>query len=150
MADDHVFLEEAIALAKQSFAEGGFPAGAIIVKNGEIIGRGTSIGNKLNDPTAHGEIAAIRDACKNLETSILSDCILYASLEPCAMCHAATIWSSVPKIIFACSRERVSEDYYDGIGVSSKETSQEFLHLQEYEEKSLAIINAWEKSWQTA
>ncbi len=66
---DKEFLLKAIEKAKESVAHGGFPAGAIVVKNGQIIGSGISIGGFLNDPTAHGEMASIRDACKNLNTS---------------------------------------------------------------------------------
>ena len=74
--DDKKFLQKAIEKAKESVALGGFPAGAVIVKNGEIVGEGVSIGNELNDPTSHGEMASIREACKNLKTSDLSQTVL--------------------------------------------------------------------------
>ena len=112
--DDKQFLQKAILKAKESVEQGGFPAGAIVVKNGEIVGEGVSVGNKLNDPTSHGEMASIREACKNLKTSDLSGSVLYASMQPCLMCLGASMWSAIPKIVFACPKEKVSADYYCG------------------------------------
>src|SRR3989344_4526285 len=97
--NDTQFLQRAIKKAKESMVQGGFPAGAIIVRNGEIIGEGVSIGNKLNDPTSHCELASIREACKNLKTSDLSGSVLYASMQPCLMCLGASMWSAIPKIV---------------------------------------------------
>ena len=86
---DREFLLKAIEKAKESVVKGGFPAGAIVVKDGRIIGSGISIGMSLNDPTSHGEMSSIRDACKNLEVSNLSGATLYASMHPCLMCFSA-------------------------------------------------------------
>ena len=149
--NDKQFLQEAITKAKESVAQGGFPAGAIIVKNGEIIGNGISIGGNLNDPTAHGEMTAIRDACKNLKKSDLAGSVLYTSMQPCLMCFGAAIWSAIPKIIFACSKERVSDDYYGGhyqLSAINLELTHpiEIVHFIELEEDSLAIVREWEKS----
>jgi len=149
--DDKQFLQKAIMKARESVAQGGFPAGAIVVKNGKVIGEGISIGNKLNDPTSHGEIAAIRDACKNTKTSDLSGSVLYASMESCVMCLGAAVWSSVSKIVFACSRERVSPEYYGG-HYSLTQINKDFLHpievihLPELEEETLVIVRDWEKT----
>lgn len=145
------FLLKAIEKAKESVAQGGFPAGAIVVKRGEIIGEGISIGNKLNDPTSHGEMSAIRGACKNLQTSDLSNAVLYASMQPCVMCFAASMWSSISKIVFACSKEKVSNDYYGGsyqISHINKEFANpiELVHLSELEEESLLVVREWENS----
>lgn len=149
--DDKQFLQKAMAKAKESVAQGGFPAGAIVVKNGEIVGEGVSVGNKLNDPTSHGEIASIREACKNLKTSDLSDSVLYASMQPCLMCLGASMWSAIPKIVFACPKEKVSADYYGGHYQPSTINSEltrpiELVHFAELEEESLAIVREWEKS----
>ncbi|MCX6744121.1 MAG: nucleoside deaminase [Candidatus Parcubacteria bacterium] len=149
--DDKQFLLKAIIKAEESVAQGGFPAGAIVVKNGKIVGEGISIGNKLNDPTSHGEMAAIQEACKNLKTSDLSDSVLYASMQPCLMCLGASMWSAIPKIVFACPKEKVSADYYGGDYQSSAINSElthpiELVHLAELEDKSLAIVREWEKS----
>jgi len=149
--DDKQFLQKAIIKAKESVARGGFPAGAIVVRNGEIIGEGVSIGNKLNDPTSHGEMASIREACKNLKTSDLSGSVLYASMQPCLMCLGASMWSAIPKIVFACPKEKVSADYYGGhyqpSAINSGLTRPiELVHFAELEEESLTIVREWEKS----
>jgi guanine deaminase len=151
--NDKEFIQQAIEKAKESVQKGGFPAGAIIVKDGKIIGEGISIGNKLNDPTNHGEIAAIQNACENLQTTDLSGSILYSSLEPCLMCLGAIAWSSISKVIFACSKEKVSPDYYSG-NYKSAEINKtliqpiELVNIPEFEKKSLEVITNWEKSIQ--
>lgn len=136
--------------AKESVLEGGFPAGAIIVKNGEIIGEGISIGNKLNDPTSHGEVASIREACEKLKTSDLSGAVLYASMQPCFMCLGASMWSAISKIVFACPKEKVSVDYYGGSYNISSINSEfthpiEIVHFTELEKESLIVVREWEK-----
>ena len=148
---DTKFLQLAIEKAKESLVIGGFPAGAIVVKNGEVVGEGVSIGNKLNDPTAHGEMTSIRDACKNLKTSDLSDCVLYASMQPCLMCLGATMWSAIPKIFYACSKEKVSVEYYGGHyqpGNINLELNKpiELVHMAELEAESLNVVLGWEKA----
>ena len=146
---DKEFLIKAIERAKESVAQGGFPAGAIIVKNGEIVGSGISVGNNLKDPTGHGEIAAIRDACKDLGTSNLSGAVLYASMQPCLMCLSASMWASIPKIIFACSKEKVSDEYYGGC-YNISNINEEFIkpialiHMPELEQEALKVVKEWE------
>lgn len=149
--NDKEFLQRAIEKAKESIKQGGFPAGAIIVKNGQIIGEGISVGNKIKDPTNHGEIAAIRKACKKLQTSDLSGATLYASLQPCLMCFGAAIWSSISKIVFACSKDKVSAAYYGGnynlTRINSKLINQlELIHMSELEAEALKIVHEWEES----
>ncbi len=85
--------------------EGG-PFGAVIVdKNGEIIANGNNRVLKNNDPTAHAEIIAIREACKKLNTYDLSEYILYTSCEPCPMCLSAIIWANIKEIYYGCTKE---------------------------------------------
>lgn len=148
---DKEFLIKAIEKAKESVSKGGFPAGAVVVKNGEIIGSGISIGNLLNDPTSHGEMASIRDACKNIKTTDLSGAVLYASMEPCLMCFGASMWASVSKIIFACSKKKVSEEYYGGHYKSQEINTNlshplELIHVVDLEEESLSVVREWETS----
>ena len=148
---DKEFLIKAIEKAKESVSKGGFPAGAVVVKNGEIIGSGISIGNLLNDPTSHGEMASIRDACKNIKTADLSGAVLYASMEPCLMCFGASMWASVSKIIFACSKKKVSEEYYGGHYKSQEINTNlshplELIHVVDLEEESLSVVREWETS----
>ena len=87
----------------------GGPFGAVIVKNGEIIGKGANRVLKNNDPTAHAEVMAIRDACKNLNTYDLSDCIIYTSCFPCPMCLSAIIWSNIKEVYYACTKKDASK-----------------------------------------
>ena len=81
----------------------GGPFGCVIVKDGEVIGRGHNEVIKQNDPTCHGEVTAIRDACKNLGTYDLSCCELYTTAEPCPMCRGAIMWSNIRKVYFGCN-----------------------------------------------
>lgn len=84
--------------------EGG-PFGACVVKDGQIIGKGSNSVIKNNDPTAHAEILAIREACKNINSYDLSDCELYTTCYPCPMCLSATIWANIKKVYYGNSKE---------------------------------------------
>ena len=83
----------------------GGPFGACIVKNGQIIGKGSNHVLEKNDPTAHAEVEAIRDACKNINTYDLSDCELYTSCYPCPMCLSAIIWANIKKVYYGNTKE---------------------------------------------
>ncbi len=83
----------------------GGPFGACIVKNGNIIGKGSNHVLSNNDPTAHAEIMAIRDACKNINSYDLSDCELYTSCYPCPMCLSAIIWANIKKVYYGNTKE---------------------------------------------
>ncbi len=83
----------------------GGPFGACIVKNGKIIGKGSNHVLENNDPTAHAEIVAIRDACKNINSYDLSDCELYTSCYPCPMCLSAIIWANIKKVYYGNTKE---------------------------------------------
>ena len=98
-------LRKAIELSNLSVDSGSSPFGCIIVnKDGEIVGQGHNRVVLDNDPTAHGEVMAIRNACKNLGTFDLSGCILYTSCEPCPMCLNASKWANISEIYFAADR----------------------------------------------
>ncbi|MGI8978693.1 MAG: nucleoside deaminase [Pirellulaceae bacterium] len=100
----HFFLQQAVALARQGMQAGsGGPFGAIIVRDKQIVGRGWNQVTSANDPTAHAEIVAIRDACRQLKTFQLAGSVLYASCEPCPMCLAAIYWSRLSAVYFASS-----------------------------------------------
>ncbi len=150
--NDNSFIEMAIEKAKQSVLEGGFPAGAVVVKDGKVVGEGISIGNKLNDPTSHGELSALRNACMNLTTSDLRGATLYASMEPCSMCHSAAMWSGVSKIVYACSKDKVSTDYYGGTYKTETLNNSlnrpiEIVKLAELEDVSLEVVMGWEATF---
>jgi len=101
---DPAFLREAIRLSieKMEANEGG-PFGAVVVRNGEIIGRGWNQVTSTNDPTAHAEVVAIRDACSHLKTFSLAGCEIYSSCEPCPLCLAAIYWSRLDAIYYAAT-----------------------------------------------
>jgi guanine deaminase len=103
--DNAFFMREAAELARQNVVNGhGGPFGAVIVRGGEIIGRGANLVTSTNDPTAHAEVSAIRDACRKLGTFTLVGCRIYTSCEPCPMCLAAIYWARLDKIFFANTR----------------------------------------------
>ena len=112
--DDLNFLKEAIDLAYKgvSSSEGG-PFGSVVVKDGVIVGRGNNKVLSLNDPTAHAEIVAIRDACIHLKTYQLTGCTIYTSCEPCPMCLGAIYWARPDKVIYACTREDAAAIEFD-------------------------------------
>ena len=148
--NDKDFLNEAINQSKESVRQGGFPAGTIIVRDGKIIGRGVSIGNILHDPTSHGEISTIRETCKNIKSRSLKGATIYSSMEPCLMCLGASMWAEVSNIVFACSKIRVSPEYYGG-NYNTSELNNSFLrkikisHVVEFENIALEVVTEWEK-----
>jgi guanine deaminase len=104
MQGNPVFMERAIALATENVTSGrGGPFGAVIVRNGEIVATGANSVTTTNDPTAHGEIVAIRNACTALANFQLSGCHIYSSCEPCPMCLAAIYWSRCDAIFYGSS-----------------------------------------------
>lgn len=100
---DMSFMDEAVKEAYDGINNGhGGPFGAVIVKDGKIVGRGHNCVVVGNDPTAHGEITAIRDACKNLGTFILDGCEMYSTAEPCPMCCCAILWAGISRVYYGC------------------------------------------------
>lgn len=108
------FMEEAIKLA-HSNVEGnnGGPFGAVVVKDGEIIGRGKNKVTSSHDPTAHAEIVAIREAAQNLGTFNLEGCEIYASCEPCPMCLGAIYWARLDKLFYAGTKDDAAKADFD-------------------------------------
>lgn len=151
--EDKIFLKKAIELATKSVEKGGFPAGALVVKDGKIVSKGISIGFLLNDPTAHAETAAIRQACQNLNTHDLTGATLYESLECCTMCFSVANWSGISKIVYAGRKtvDMVRKGYYEGItdnnDLNRKNSRKiELVHISALEKDSLAAIIKWEES----
>lgn len=99
-------MNSAIAEAMEGIEKGhGGPFGSVIVKDGKIVGRGHNRVLSENDPTCHGEIAAIRAACRTLDTYDLSGCVIYTTGEPCHMCLCACMWANIDRIYYGCSIE---------------------------------------------
>lgn len=108
------FMREAIRLSIEKMREGrGGPFGAVIVKDGRVISRGWNQVTTTNDPTAHAEVVAIRDACRKLGTFRLDGCELYASCEPCPMCLSAIYWARIDRLYFAAARQDAAAAGFD-------------------------------------
>ena len=107
------FMKRAIELSIKSVNNGGGPFGSVIVKGDKIIAEGSNKVTSNNDPTAHGEIVAIREACKKLNTFNLKGCDLYSSCEPCPMCLSAIYWARIDKIYYANTREDARKIDFD-------------------------------------
>lgn len=108
------FIKEAIKLSLDNMREWkGGPFGCVIVKDWEIIGRWANHVTSDNDPTAHAEIVAIRDACKNLWTFQLDDCVIYTSCEPCPMCLWAIYWARPKAIYYANNKKDAANIWFD-------------------------------------
>lgn len=100
MLGDEFFMREAISLARAAECLGEVPVGAVVVRAGEIVGRGFNSPIGESDPTAHAEIAALRDAARNLGNYRLPDCELFVTLEPCAMCAGAILHARIARVIY--------------------------------------------------
>lgn len=148
MTREEKFMREAILLSKTGMEnnEGG-PFGCVIVKGDEIIGRGNNKVLCNNDPTAHAEIMAIRDACKNLGTFQLEDCEIYTSCEPCPMCLGALYWARPKIIYYANTREDAANiDFddsmiYEEMKASIADRKIEMVSL--YRDKAQEIFKMW-------
>ncbi|MDL4840295.1 nucleoside deaminase [Aquibacillus rhizosphaerae] len=108
------FLNTAIQLAVENVERDGGPFGAIIVnKEGVIVGRGQNRVTDNNDPTAHAEVQAIREACQKLNDFQLTDCVLYTSCEPCPMCLGAIYWARINKVYYAADQKLAAAGGFD-------------------------------------
>jgi tRNA(Arg) A34 adenosine deaminase TadA len=142
------FMQQAIALSRQGiYANHGGPFGCVIVKDDEVIGEGWNKVTSTNDPTAHAEVVAIRDACKNLNTFQLNDCELYTSCEPCPMCMGAIYWARPKKVYYANTREdaaRIGFDdsfIYDELNCAIPVRKIQMVRLGE--EEALEVFAEW-------
>ena len=114
MKYDIQFLNQSVEISNQNMlANKGGPFGAVIIKNGKVISEGSNLVTSTNDPTAHAEVTAIRNACKNLNTFDLSGCEIYSSCEPCPMCLSAIYWARLDKIYFANTRSDAAAIGFD-------------------------------------
>lgn len=148
MTREEKFMMEAIALSQKGMDnnEGG-PFGCIIVKDDEIVGRGNNKVSSTNDPTAHAEVTAIRDACKNLGTFQLTDCEVYTSCEPCPMCLGAIYWAR-PKVVYYANNRQDAADIgfddsmiYDEMNASLEERKIPIISLGRQE--ALKVFHQW-------
>ena len=112
-ADDRRFLDEALRLAEANVMRGGGPFGAVVVRDDEIVARGTNRVTAANDPTAHAEIEALRAACRVLDSFQLDGCVIYSSCEPCPMCLGAIHWARPDRLVWAATREDAARAGFD-------------------------------------
>jgi tRNA(Arg) A34 adenosine deaminase TadA len=148
MTREEKFMMEAIRLAQNGVRENqGGPFGCVIVKDDTIVGRGNNKVTSTNDPTAHAEVVAIRDACKNIGTFQLDGCEIYTSCEPCPMCLGAIYWAR-PKIIYYANNRKDAADIgfddsmiYEEMSKSYPERKIPILSISR--EQALTVFNEW-------
>jgi guanine deaminase len=142
------FMREAIRLSIRTMRRGqGGPFGAVVVRGGRIVGRGCNDVISTNDPTAHAEVVAIRDACRRLKTFQLDDCELYTSCEPCPMCLSAIYWARLKKIWYANTRKDAARIEFDDEfiyrEVAKPMSARKLLMKQLLRNEALAAFKEW-------
>ena len=149
MISKNKFMLRAIELSISSANGTGGPFGCVIVKDDKIIAEGSNKVTFSNDPTAHAEIVAIREACKKLNTFNLSGCDLYASCEPCPMCLSAIYWSRVDNIFYANTREDAKKINFDDSliysEISKKNEDRKIPIKQMLRDEALKAFEIWDK-----
>jgi guanine deaminase len=146
---ENLFMARAIQLSLENVRSGrGGPFGAVVVKKGAIIGEGANQVTSTNDPTAHAEVLAIREACKRLGSFSLEGCEVYASCEPCPMCLGAIYWARVARIYFANAAEDASKIGFDDSviyrEIAQPHSQRKIPMLQLMRNEALAVFRAWE------
>ena len=140
-------MREAIKLSAESVRSGGGPFGAVIVRNGEIIARGENRVTVCNDPTAHAEVSAIREAAARLGTYDLSGCEIYSSCEPCPMCLGAIYWARLDKLYYAGTRADAANVGFDDAHIYEElplDPSQRELPTESLlREEAQIVFEAW-------
>jgi len=145
------FMKRAIELSVESINNGTGPFGAVIVKDEKIIAEGSNKVTSTNDPTAHGEIVAIRDACKKLNNFSLHGCELYSSCEPCPLCLSAIYWSRINKIYYANTREDAQKIDFDDSLIYSElkkninERKIPMIQIKNLKNEALKAFELWDK-----
>src|ERR1700693_6153357 len=143
------FMARALALSLENVRSGrGGPFGAVIVKDGKIIAEGMNCVTTTNDPTAHAEMGAIREACRKLHSFELPDCEIYSSCEPCPMCLGAIYWAPPERIYFASTAGDAEKAVFDD-SLIYQEMVKPHRHrkipmIQTMREEALAAFHAWE------
>ena len=149
MEDKKKFMAKAIELSINSANTIGGPFGSVIVKDSKIIAEGSNKVTYSNDPTAHGEIVAIREACKKLKTFDLSGCEIYTSCEPCPMCLSAIYWSRLDKIYYANTREDAKnidfDDSFIYTEIPKKIDDRKIKMVQMLRDEALKAFEIWDK-----
>jgi tRNA(Arg) A34 adenosine deaminase TadA len=142
------FMQEAIRISLQMMRRNqGGPFGAVVVRKGKIVGKGWNQVTSANDPTAHAEVVAIRNACHRLKTFQLDDCELYTSCEPCPMCLSAMYWARVGKVYYANTRKDAANINFDDdfiyTEVSRPIAKRKLVMRQLMRKEALAAFTEW-------
>ena len=149
MEEKNKFMLKAIALSIKSAETSGGPFGCVIVKDNNIISEGSNKVTSTNDPTAHGEIVAIREACVKLSTFNLSGCELYSTCEPCPMCLSAIYWSHIDNIFYANTRDDAKKINFDDSLIYSeipkKNEDRKIPIKQMMRNEALKAFDLWDK-----
>lgn len=144
------FMQEAIQLALENIRNGrGGPFAALVVKDGTIIARGTNLVTSTNDPTAHAEIVAIREACRVLGSFQLTGCELYTTCEPCPMCMGAIYWARPARVYYASTRDDAARAGFDDSliyeEIGRAVTERRIPMIQLMRDEALVAFIEWEK-----
>lgn len=147
-AQDKQWMEKAIVLSRNGMrAKRGGPFGAIVVRDGEVLGEGENRVTSSCDPTAHAEIVAIRDACKNLKDFSLKGATIYTSCEPCPMCLAAIYWARIDRVVYANTRSDAANIGFDDARIYEEialKLPQRSIHFdQALPEKAVEVFEEW-------
>jgi tRNA(Arg) A34 adenosine deaminase TadA len=145
------YMQEAIKLAMENVEDNnGGPFGAVVVKDGIVVGRGRNRVTSANDPTAHAEIVAIREACTNLKTFDLEGCELYASCEPCPMCLGAIYWANISSLYYAATKDDAAKSEFNDADIyheiSLPKEQRKLPATQLMREDSLKVFEKWVNS----
>ena len=151
MSFSNNFMKAAVSAAADGLKLGkGGPFGAVVVKDGKVIATGSNHVTSTNDPTAHAEVMAIREACRVLGSYQLDDCEIYTSCEPCPMCLGAIYWARPKRVFYASTRHDAAaagfDDsfIYDELNISPENRTIPFIHL--VEEDAAALFKTWATS----
>ena len=150
MEKDEYFMSRAISLAQHGMdRNAGGPFGAIVVCDGEIIGEGFNQVTSTNDPTAHAEVTAIREACRKLGSFQLDGCTIYTSCEPCPMCLGAIYWARPARVLYACTREDAAKIGFDDQFIyeemEKRADEREMKIVSFMREEALKVFENWER-----
>ena len=145
----NAFMKRAIELSLESVNKGGGPFGCVVVRDNKIIAEGSNKVTPTNDPTAHGEIVAIREACRKINNFSLNGCELYSSCEPCPMCLSAIYWARIDKIYYANTRKDAQKiDFDDSLIYSEFQKSidkRKIPMIQIMRSEAMKAFEMWDK-----
>jgi tRNA(Arg) A34 adenosine deaminase TadA len=148
--EENQFLDRAIELSLQGMQSGtGGPFGCVIVKDGRIVGEGCNQVTTANDPTAHAEVVAIRNACRNLNSFQLTGCDIYASCEPCPMCLGAIYWARPARVIYSNTKKDAAaiqfDDQFIYDEIEKPDGQREIVFIHRPHQKALEVFELWKK-----